>query len=405
MSPKQFLVGMTAVAVVADSLLHPFYPQYFAEVFGVRSPQHVGWYIAACSFTVLASLPAWALVARRIPTLHVLIGTQIATCALALLCYQVTSLTWFWVTSLAMMAFKASYLLIYPYVMSLETPESRPQTIGLLAFIVYFGNLLAALTSGVVFEHVNPRALFLLMAAGDVAQTALCLLLLRSPIQARLRTDAPRREESGLLVVAAAQPQRSVMRLGAVMLLAYFSAYLTEPFFASHWESVSGSPSRLLAGCVFAVPAVTALFGLWLDHVRPNSSRSPRREIALGLGLALVSLWLQASSNGWLLVAGRCLYGWALYVAMVQLDAFFFEGSAPEDFAVDFSRINLFQGLGVLLASTVAGTAVAQVGIPATFLLASVGFALSLLLYNVLFRSRPIAAELPVASGPQEVLR
>ena len=35
MGLKFLLIAMTAVAVVADSMLLPFYPQYFSERFGV----------------------------------------------------------------------------------------------------------------------------------------------------------------------------------------------------------------------------------------------------------------------------------------------------------------------------------------------------------------------------------
>ena len=57
MSLKASLVLMTVIAVVSDSMLHPFYPQYFAVVLGVTDPRHVGLYIAACSLTVMLAFP------------------------------------------------------------------------------------------------------------------------------------------------------------------------------------------------------------------------------------------------------------------------------------------------------------------------------------------------------------
>src|SRR6185295_5621505 len=76
-SLRLFLVLMTAIAVVSDSLLHPFYPQFFASVFGIRDPEYVGNYIAASHLTVLLTLPLWARIAKRVPVLHLLIGTQV----------------------------------------------------------------------------------------------------------------------------------------------------------------------------------------------------------------------------------------------------------------------------------------------------------------------------------------
>ena len=60
MTLKQALIFQTLVSVVADTMLLPFYPQFFAEEFGNSSPEHVGFYIAACCFTVMIALPLWA---------------------------------------------------------------------------------------------------------------------------------------------------------------------------------------------------------------------------------------------------------------------------------------------------------------------------------------------------------
>lgn len=66
MTLRQALIFQTLVSVVADTMLLPFYPQFFAEEFGNSSPEHVGFYIAACCFTVMIALPLWAKVARRV---------------------------------------------------------------------------------------------------------------------------------------------------------------------------------------------------------------------------------------------------------------------------------------------------------------------------------------------------
>ena len=64
---------------------------------------------------------------------------------------------------------------------------------------------------------------------------------------------------------AAALPPRFVWKLGVVMLVLYFSAYLSEPFFAVYWESISGSPNKVLSGLVFAIPGVAALTALFVN--------------------------------------------------------------------------------------------------------------------------------------------
>jgi MFS transporter, DHA1 family, multidrug resistance protein len=399
MSPKLFLVLMTAVAVVSDSLLHPFYPQYLSEVFGVTSPQHVGAYIAACSLTVLLTFPFWARLAKRIHVLRLLIATQIATGVLSLVCYILDSLVQFWCLSLLMMVFKASYLLIYPYALSQEEQQEHITTISLLAFVVYFGNILSALLSGTVFELVHPRFLFILMAAGDVLQILLCLFLLRLPVvQAEQQTHATSKGgEPG-----SAAPRTFVYKLGAVMFVLYFSAYLTEPFFSSYWERSNVLDNKILTGTVFAIPGVAALCGLYVNS-RKNAEPNPYNGILPAIILTVVGLFLEVSGNPWLLVLGRFVYGWGLFQSMVRLDLALFQLGSPDSYATDFSIINAFQGLGTLVASFAAGALVLSYDLRLSFIVAAAGFAAGVVLYFGLLR-RELKAE-PIPSPSPEALR
>ena len=88
-----------------------------------------------------------------------------------------------------------------------------------------------------------------------------------------------------------------------------------------------------------------------------------------------------------LVVLGRFVYGWALFQSMVRLDALLFQFSTPDSYSLEFSKANLFQGLGVLFASLSAGSLVAQFGAQVTFVLAAGGFVSAVLLYALLFRS------------------
>jgi DHA1 family multidrug resistance protein-like MFS transporter len=369
MTPRTFLVVMTAIAVVGDSLLHPFYPQYFQSVFGVSDPTHVGLYVAACSLAVLLAFPVWAALSRKVPALSLLVATQAMTAILAGASFAARSVGTFWAASLAMMVFKASYLLIYPYVMSLEEKSRHPQNIGLLAFVVYFGNILAAIAAGFFFEALGPRALFLAMASADVLQMVLCVVVARSSAFSRPHGEPERASREARKV-----PAGFFLRLGIVMFTLYFSAYVTEPFFAAYWEAASGVESRLLSGIAFALPGMTALLALALDA--RSRERDRRRSVLRTLGLVAGGLMLQGSGSGLALVVGRCVYGWGLFRTMVELDLIVFRVSAPSDYAVDFSRANFFQGLGVMVASSVAGTLVHGLGLGAPFVMALLGFLL-----------------------------
>jgi MFS transporter, DHA1 family, multidrug resistance protein len=390
MKLRGFLLLMTGIAVVSDSLLHPFYPQYLARVFGVTDPTQVGRYIATCSLTVLTAFPLWALVARRVHVLALLVATQLAAGAFSLACAVTQSLFTFWLLSVGMMLCKASYLLIYPYVMSHEDKERHIGTIGLLAFVVYFGNILAALLSGVIFELLEPRWLFSIMALADGFQVLLCLYWLRGEPSRPQATATLASLQS-----AQALPPLLLLKLGAVMFVLYFSAYLSEPFFAAYWESLIASHNRILSGVVFAIPGLAALSALWVNGHTRFGRAGAFAGIVPAIALGIVGLLLQASGSMWLVVAGRFLYGWALFQAMVRLDRLLFRASTPETYATDFSKANLFQGLGVLVAGSSAGSLVLSFGTRIPLLVAAAGFGLGAALFITLFRGELRADELP----------
>jgi MFS transporter, DHA1 family, multidrug resistance protein len=388
MTLKASLVLMTVVAVVSDSMLHPFYPQYFAVVLGVTDPRHVGLYIAACSLTVMVAFPGWALLSRRFAVLRLLIATQIATAVLSIACMFLSAVVPFWIVSLAMMVFKASYLLVYPYLLSIEAEGEHIGTISLLALVVYFGNILAALLSGLVFELADPRLLFVGMASGDVLQILICWHMLRRHGFGRERAvqEAP--------VPASARLSRAfLVKLGLVMFVLYFSAYLTDPFFSLYWEQTSASDNRVFSGFVFAIPGLAALLGLWVNA--RSGGEGGQGAIVPCVLLAVGGLGLEATGQPALVLGGRFLYGWALFQAMVRLDLLLFRASRPESYALDFSKINLAQGLGVQAAALVVGSLVRSAADRLPFLVAAIGFLVGASLYLALFR-----AELP---GPAPV--
>jgi len=379
MKLKSFLVSTTALAVVSDSMLIPFYPQFFADSFGVTDPRHVGIYLAATCFTVMLAFPGWAHLAKKIAPLRVLLFTQLAAGLLSIGCFACTNVVAFWLVSLSMLVFKASYLLIYPYVMSLEDKANHAATIGLLSVIVHLGGIAGALLGGAVLQAFEPRHAFLVMAAGDFLQMVVCLFSVNS---AASRAAEPAPEATP----TTAARKGAVYRLGLVMFVFYFSAFLVRPFFASYWESISSLRSPLVSGFVFAIPGLVALLALWL---RKGDTPIPRAIV-----LGTVGLLLQAAPFEAVVLAGRCIFGWALFHAIVKLDLLLFELSTPESYATDFGKINICQQLGVLVSSFTAGTLVVSHGLRIPFFAAAVGFVLTLVSYG-----RLLTPEKPKATG------
>ncbi|UII19033.1 MFS transporter [Fulvivirga ligni] len=381
MSLRIFLIGMTMLAVVSDSMLHPFFPQFFEETFGVSDPKHVGYYIAAMCFTVMVAFPLWAYVAKRVAELKLLVYTQLAAGLLCVYCFYIHSLTLFWIVSLAMIVFKGSYLLIYPYVMSLVQKEDHASTVGLLSVMVHFGSILGAILGGIAVDSFNPRFIFLIMAAGDFIQMAVSFYLIKS---AKYDTnyklpDEP--TESRPLV-----PNGFILKLGLITMILYGSAYMIRPFFSVYWESISIYDSKVVSGSIYALPALIALLALWLDH-KKILSKNGMNAIIPSIMLGIAGLVLQGSQVEWVVIVGRLIYGWAIYHAVIKFDVLLFELSTPKAYATDYSKIHFFQNLGVLITSFGVGVMVDRYGLVIPFWIAGTGFLITLILYFLVFKS------------------
>jgi len=373
---KFFLVAMIVVSVISDSMLIPFYPQFFAAAFSITSPQHVGLYLSASCFAVMLAFPLWAAAAKHVPVLRLLIYTQFAAGVLSILCYESGSLPDFWFVSLLMMVFKASYLLIYPFVMSLEHKDKHGGTIGLLSVIVHLGAIAGAGIGGFALDLFEPRLVFLLMSVGDFLQMLVCAFLLGKDKTAHPAQQHPSEP---------ATTGNLVYRLGLIMLLFYFSVYLIRPFFSRYWESISAWNGGIVTGLVFAIPGAIALLALCIN----KSMRSSKHGIVSAFLLGMFGLLLQASGQQAIVLLGRCLFGWALFQATVRLDLLLFEVSTPASYAADFSKIYFFQSLGALIASYTAGSLVAAQGLQIPFIAGALGLALTAFLYALLFKAAP----------------
>lgn len=379
MGLRFYLIAMTCAAVLSDAVLMPFYPAWFAQRFGVHSPEHAGAYFAAVCLVAMLALPLWARFWGARTPLPLLVWTQLAAGVLALVCSQITHLQLFWAVSLAMIAFKASYLLIYPYLLQGEAPERHGHTIGLLSIIVHFGHIAGALLGGWALSSLPLQALFILMASGDFVQMLMC----RHAMQRGLHLGWATSEAE--VVEAAPATARAPYRLaglGLLMLLFYFSEYQVVPFFVEYWRQIAPQSGMQQASLMYAIPAAVALLALWLN------TRSARGGVADGLVLCLIlgiaGLLLQASgSPGWV-IAGRIAFGWASFQLTVRLDALLFSLSTPAAYASDYSRMNLMQNIGVLLSTWSAGWLVGQAGLSVPFLVAAAGLLVTLLLLPLL---------------------
>ncbi|WP_234974648.1 MFS transporter [Tenacibaculum agarivorans] len=380
MKLKNFLIVMTLVAVVSDYLLHPFYPQFFELRFGIKDPELVGYYFAAICFMVMIAFPFWAYISKKVAELNILIYTQCIAGILALYCWYTNSYLNFWIVSLIMIIFKGSYLLVYPYILKIITKEEHPKTIGLLSVVVHLGGILGAVIGGLTVDLIDPRNIFLIMAAGDFIQMVMSAYVLKK--------DA---YDTGLVVAEEVQkdrrliPKGFILKLGLITMILYFSDFLIRPFFSLYWESFSSFKTKFVSGSVYAIPGFVALITLWVNNRR--KTEEGYKGIINALCVALIGLFLQGIPSDIFVVTGRIIYGWAIFQGVVKFDILLFELSTPESYAIDYSKIHFFQNLGVLLASLSVGVVVDNFGLQIPFTIALSGFIITLMLYFFVFKS------------------
>ncbi|WP_299491453.1 MFS transporter [uncultured Shewanella sp.] len=381
MNLKSALILLTLVSVIADTMLLPFYPQFFARVFNVESSEHVGIYIATCCFTVMLAFPIWARVAKKINELHLWVYTQIAAAILGVACFYTTDLLVFWIVSQTMLIFKASYLLMYPFILRLEEKSNHLNLIGIFSALVHLGAIGGAVVGGFMLEIFEPQDVYLIMASTDILQVIVCLVVIQTrnvPFKAEVITSAENQSTG--------RSKSFVYKIGVISALFYFSAYTISPFFSSYWKEVSQIDNDLLAGIVYSIPGWVALFVLYYNHMN-GQSKSHLKVCFLSLMAGSIGLALQGIELSWLVIFGRIIFGISLFQVTVRLEVILFEMSTPDAYASDFSKVYFMQNIGLIFSSFISGLLVLGDQLTLPFYVSSLGFLITLIVLMSLFKS------------------
>ncbi len=384
MGLRFYLILMTLVAVVSDYLMHPFYPIFFAERFGITDARVTGIYFSAVCATVMVAFPMWAIVSRYVYELKILVFTQTIAGMLALSCSFITHWPLFWVVSLLVIVFKGSYLLVYPFILRITPSTAHIRIISILSVIIHLGSVMGAVFGGMIIDWMQPAYIYFGMAAGDFFQAGLSMYLLLSSGIEKPAAVVPEKSSRHWMELI---PGGMVLKLSMITLVFYYSDFIIRPFFVKYWEMTAASDSRILSGAVYAIPALVAIAGLWMNQ-RRKAPESPWHGILPALLLAVSGAILQSYPSPVTIIAGRCLYGWAFFQSAVRFDALLFHITDPASYAIEYSKIHFFQNLGVLAASLSAGVLVEYFPLNVPFMMATGGYLLVITLYYQLARIR-----------------
>ncbi|MBB6463628.1 MFS transporter [Flammeovirga kamogawensis] len=374
MNTKILLMVMTLIAVVSDTMLHPFFPQFFGERFNMWQPEHVGYYLAASCLVIMISFPFWARVQKKVNLFTLLIFTQCIAGFLCLGMYWVQELSMFWLCAMSMLFFKGSYLLIYPYIMRLSTEEEHSTSISILSVIVHLGAIVGAFIGGGIVDYLNTGYIFIIMALGDAFQFLMCIYI------KFIRKHSVKKEKIEQTITPFFRIKTPILKIGLITMLLYFSTFFIRPFFSIYWEAISAYNHKLASGFVYSIPALVGLFALWFTH-KYKSKKTYRVQIINAFILGILGISLQGVGVDSIVFIGRIIYGWAVFQLYVQFDVVAFKFSTPDEYATDYSRIHLLQNFGVLSSSIIAGYTVDKISLTAPFWCSAVGFCITLFIF------------------------
>ena len=366
---RAILLLIAFLAIFAESLLAPFYPMYFERVFQIHNANAVGWYIAACRIVFMAAYPIWAIISKRYSIGNILVCTQGIAGLICIACAYSAGYTFFFVLSLLMVFFKASYLLIYPYL--IQNSSSRYKEISVLGIILHIGMISATFISSIWVGQFQIQYLFLIIAAFDFAQMLLSyyflLPLKATPVSEKI-IDENRTEKFSLL------------RIGVLTLFLYLLSTTLRPFYTEFIMNQKIYVHTILqAGCLFVLPSLSVIL-FYLIFRKGNASTS-NGVLMLVATLFAGTVWLQQYE---VLFIAACLiriaYGFFLFYLCVYLDMAFFKSAGSTQVAVWYGIIHAIQNTAYLAAPLFAGQQIQQHGLHVQF---HIAFILSLLFLSI----------------------
>lgn len=377
---RLFLLIIIFMAVTADSALLPYYPRLFETYLEIKNPEIVGNYLVMLSVVVMLSMPIWVLISRKFDFLKLLIVSQIGAGLFAFLSVGFDMPFTFFLFSLLMVMLKASYLLIYPFILENQEKEMYAKTIQIFTVLIYLGGVLGAILGGGVIDSFPVQNVFYVMGSIDFIQAAICIaLILYFP-----KIESKRHEDNtGDGSKEKLSLKGKFLVISAGILMFYIGSFAMRPFFVEYWSKVSPSfNGSVISGLVYAIPAVMALCSVYL-----NSKNRLSRWRKLHTCLLILSLtsFLQTSDLPILIIVSRIVFGWALFQASVSLEWLAYTSRDVANHKGTYVVINYAQNIGVIIAYYLAGWGVKHYDSMMPLLLSAVFF---LVLFFVFYIGR-----------------
>jgi MFS family permease len=357
---RQLLYITALLAVLADSMLIPFYPQFFEQVYQEHSLLVTGIFIAICRIAMIISFPFWSWLTKRMDPLKILTYTQGIAGLVCIVCSFASTLTYFFLCTILIELLKSSYLLIYPYLVKTSAKEKRAAAISGISIILNMGIVISTLLGGYFIEYLEPRHILIVVGCMDILQ----MLISRYIIQKELNKET---ETTEVMITEEPEISFSGMRdfviLCLITLLFYFSMVVIRPYYT--WfltDTYSGSISITTAALIFIVPNIMALMIAPFMH-RLTTVYPLNKLLIASCGLMIIGIGMQIFPGfKTALIGGRIIYGIGMFICEVIVDMLIFNLSSSATIYKYYSYVNVVQSVSVLIAPLVAASLINRYG-------------------------------------------
>ncbi len=365
------LLYLTALlAVLADSMLIPFYPQFFEHVYQEHSLLITGIFIAVCRLAMIVSFPFWSWLTQRYDPLKILSYTQGTAGIICIISSFASTLNYFFICTIVIELLKSSYLLIYPFLVKTSAKDKRAAAISGISIILNMGVVISTLLGGYFIEYLQPRHILIVVGCMDILQ----MLISRYILAKRLQPEAA--EENNVQSTGNTfTGLRDFILLCSITLLFYFAMVIIRPYYTLFLTDTYGSISITMAAFIFIIPNIIALL-IAPFTVKLMSSYPLNALLLASCGLMIIGTGMQIFPGiKSMLMAGRIIYGMGMFVCEVIVDMMIFNLSTSKNIYKYYSYVNVVQSVSVLLAPLAAAPLITNYGQYPLFILALIATA------------------------------
>lgn len=358
---RKLIYTTALLAVLADSMLIPFYPQFFEQVYQEHSLFVTGSFIAVCRLAMIASFPFWSWLTQKVNPLKILSFTQGTAGVMCILCSFANTLSYFFFCTILIELLKSSYLLIYPYLVKTSTKEKRAAAISGISIILNSGIILSTLLGGYFIEFLQPRYILIAVGIMDILQMLISRFILYKNLS--IEKEEEEEEKTRVETTDGIASMRSFVLLCFITMLFYFAMVIIRPYYTLFLTDTYGtSISITVAAFIFIIPNIVALL-LAPFTVKLISSYSLPALLLCSCGLMIIGTGMQIFPGVKpVMIAGRVIYGSGMFVCEVIVDMMIFNLCSNKNIYKYYSYVNVMQSLSILVAPLLAASLISKYG-------------------------------------------